>query len=399
MFGGWYTHSMVRRVIASPFFAFLLVAVVWGLSTRGHLRPSPDMPFYVSLSDSVMQGHFDVFMTSKQANITVIIFPTLIAAMRMLSPAHWQLLMIVINVLCAAFTAVLLVKLARLVTGSDIAASIALLIYLVSFDIAVWVAFLETDHVYTMISTAAFLLLIRGVLHPEGPQAWRRVKTAIATILAAVTRPVGVAIVPVVALVEWVFVRRADKPGRRALWAVVVAGILAAFLVHAWFFQDMGRWPSRWMRPKLQQYAAREQRGEVVFDHRESYHRPPVTLIDYVAMEADRFARFFQITSSANSTRHNVIASVYYVPVYLLAMFGFVDAVRSGDRRRSAVAQTALLWILSNVTLSAITVLDYDWRYRLPLMVQIILLAACGAEALLRTFASSPQSLSVRSMT
>jgi len=381
--------------MASPLFVFLLAAATFGISTRGRLQPSPDMKFYLTLADAVSKGHFvEVFTTSKQANFTVILFPTLIAAVRMLSPAHWQFGMLAINVLCAALTAMLLVKLARMINGSDIAAAVALLLYVVSYDVAIWVRFLETDHLYTVISTAAFFLLIRGVLHPEGPQTGRRVKTGIATVLAAVTRPVGVVVVPVVVLVEWVFVKRADKPGRRALWTVVVAGILAAFLVHAWFFQDMRRWPSQWMRPKLQEYAAREQKGEVVFDHQESYHRPPVTIVDYVAMEADRFTRFFQITSSANSTRHNVIAAVYYVPLYLLAMIGFVDAVRSGDRRRSAVAQTALLWILSNVTLCAITVLDYDWRYRMPLMPQLILLAACGADALLRRYAvARPQPL------
>jgi hypothetical protein len=34
--------------------------------------------------------------------------------------------------------------------------------------------------------------------------------------------------------------------------------------------------------------------------------------------------------------------------------------------------------------LSGATVLDYDWRYRMPLMPQLILLSACGADALLR---------------
>jgi len=282
---------------------------------------------------------------------------------------------------------VLLVKLVRMITGSDAAAAIALLFYVVCADIWVWVRFLETDNIYTAIATFAFLLVVRGVLNPEGSQGARRAKVALATILAAVTRPVGVFVVPLVIMAEWFFVQRAEKKDRRALWLLVGFGIVAAFFLHAYFYQDMRRWPSDWMRPKLQEYVAREQGGEVVWSRHETFHRPPSTMSDYLSIEADRFARFFQITAAGFSRIHNVAAIGYYGPLYLLALIGIVDALRSADRRRSAAVQAALLWIVAAAALSAVTVLDFDWRYRLPLMPQIILLGACGADALLRRFA------------
>jgi len=384
-------HSLsptFRRAVASPLFVFLLAAATFGISTRGRLQPSPDMKFYGRLADAVSKGHFvDVFTTSKQANFTIIIFPSLLAVVRMISPAHWQSIMLAINVLCAAVTAMLLVKLVRMVTGSDAAATIALLFYLVCFDVVVWVRFLETDSIYAAIATAAFLLVVRGVLYPDGPQGRRRAKVALATILAAVTRPVGVFVVPLVILAEWFFVQRAEKTGRRILWILVGFGIVAAFFLHAYFYQDMRRWPSDWMRPKLQEYVAREQGGEVVWGRHETFHQPPSTMSDYLSIEADRFARFFQITSSGFSRTHNLIAIAYYGPLFLLVLIGIADALRSADRRRSAVVQVALLWIVAAAALSAVTILDFDWRYRLPLMPQIILLGACGADALLRRFA------------
>jgi hypothetical protein len=379
---------MFRRAVASPLFVFLLVAATFGISTRGRLQPSSDMKFYVSLADAVSKGHFvEVFTTSKQANFTIILFPSLLAIVRMISPAHWQSIMLAINVLCAAVTAVLLVKLVRMVTGSDAVATIALLFYLVCFDIAVWVRFLETDNVYTTLATVAFLLVVRGVLHPDGPQGGRRAKVALATILAAVTRPVGVVVVPLVILAEWFFVQRAEKTGRRVLWVLVGFAIVATFFLHAYLYQDLRRWPSDWMRPKLQEYVARERGGEVVFDRHETFRQPPSTMSDYLSIEADRLARFFQITSSAFSRRHNLISIVYYGPLFLLALIGIADALWSADRRRSAVVQVALLWIVAAAALSAVTILDFDWRYRLPLMPQIVLLGACGADALLRRFA------------
>lgn len=383
-------HSLqatFRRAVASPLFVFLLAAAAIGISTRGRLQPSPDMKFYVTLADAVSKGHFDVFTTSKQANFTIIIFPSILAVVRMISPAHWQSIMLAINVVCAAITAMLVVKLVRMVTGSDAAATIALLFYLVCFDVLVWVRFLETDSIYTAIATAAFLLVVRGVLYPDGPQGRRRANVALATILAAVTRPVGVVVVPLVILVEWLFGQRAEKTGRRVVWMLVGFGIVATFFLHAYLYQDPRRWPSDWMRPKLQEYAAREQGGEVVWGRHETFHQPPSTMSDYLSIEADRFVRFFQITSSGFSRTHNLMAIAYYGPLFLLTLIGIADGLRSADGRRSAVVQVALLWIVTEAALCAVTNLDFDWRYRLPLMPQIILLGACGADALMRRFA------------
>jgi len=370
---------------SSPF-VFVLVAAVFGLATKGHLKPSPDMRFYIPMADALRTGYFQVLTTSAQANFTIIAYLSLLAVVRAIWPGHWPLVMLAINVVCAGITGVLLVKIVRMVTGSIAAMAIALLFYIGCYDIVFWAGLLETDHIYTAVATLVFLLSLRGILHPEGPQRARRMALAVAVLVATVTRPVGFVLVPVVILTEWFFVQRAETASRRALWILLGLGVAFAFLAHAYFVQDMNRWPTDWMRPKLVEYAAREQAGEVVYDHRESSHRPPVTMVDYVAIEADRFVRFFQITSSANSAKHNLINIVYYVPVYLLALIGFVDAVRSGDRRRSALAQAPLLWLVAMVGLSAVTVLDYDWRYRLPLMIQIILLTACGAQALVRRF-------------
>ena len=142
-----------------------------------------------------------------------------------------------------------------------------------------------------------------------------------------ITRPVAIVLVPLVPLTEWVCVER--KLSRRALWLLIAGGMAVAFVAHAYFFNDPSRWPARWMRPKLEEYAVREQRGEVVWDRHETFHRPPATIADHLSIEADRFARFFQITSSGFSRWHNLIAIAYYGPLYLLALIGIAFSERS----------------------------------------------------------------------
>lgn len=379
-------HTLIRRALTNRLFVFLLIAFAFAMTSGGHLRHSPDAVLYLELSTSAGSGNVSPFLTSTQANFTVIFFPALLAVLRMISPGHWESIMLAINVLAAAATGMLLVDLVHRVTASVVAAAIALMFYLLCYDIFSWVWWLLTDNIYTCFALVVFALVVRAIMDPGDPTRSRRLKLFAALAVTVITRPVGMFVIPLVIAAEWFYAGREEKRSR-ALWIAFASAVVAAFLIHAYFFQDMRRWPSDFMRPKLQSYAEREKNGEVVYGRHEAARRPPVTMTDYVLLESDRFVRFFQVTAPANSRRHNAIQLIYYVPLYLLAMIGVVTSLRSGDRWRKAVVEVALLWILSMAALSAATVLDYDWRYRMPLMPQLILLAACGADALLRRYA------------
>jgi hypothetical protein len=379
--------ALLRRGVSSSIVVFILVAAVFAVTTRGHLRQSYDSATYLALADSAQQGKVGTFTTSTQANFTIVLFPSLIALIRKVTPRHWEAVMLALNVICAAVTAVFLVKLVRAVTDSVAAAVAALLLYVCAYDVFVWIGWLLTDHIYTMLSVIVFALLVRGIVNGNAGNLSRSLKMYAALALAVITRPVGFVLLPLVVVADWVFVRRDTKANRRAVWILFAGGVIAAIVVHAWFFQDMRRWPSDFMRPKLQEYADREQSGEVVWGHPETAHARPVSFADHVAIEADRFVRFFQVTSERNSRTHNLYAILYYGLLFPLALLGIASSLRGDDRRRSAVVHVALLWILTAAALSAVSILDYDWRYRLPLMPQMILLAAIGTEAVVRRLA------------
>jgi 4-amino-4-deoxy-L-arabinose transferase-like glycosyltransferase len=379
--------ALLRRSVRSSIVVFILVAALFAITTRGHLRRSFDSVTYLSLADAAQQGKVSTFTTSTQANFTIVLFPALIAFIRKAAPLHWEAILLAINTICAAVTAVFLMKLVRAVTDSTAAAVAALLFYVCAHDIFVWIGWLLTDHIYTMLSVIVFALLVRGIANSKTDNLSRSLKMYAALALAVITRPVGFVLLPLTVVMQWVFVKRDTKVNRRAVWILFVSGFIAAIVVHAYFFQDMRRWPSDFMRPKLQEYADREQSGEVVWGHTETFHAPPVSFGDHVSIEADRFVRFFQVTSERNSRGHNLYSILYYLLLYALALFGIATALRGDDRRRSAVVHVTLLWILTAAALSAVSILDYDWRYRLPLMPQMILLAAIGTEAAVRGFA------------
>jgi hypothetical protein len=146
--------------------------------------------------------------------------------------------------------------------------------------------------------------------------------------------------------------------------------------------QDPARWPLRFLQPRMVEFSGREKAGEVMQDRKESYRPPPHTMADHLVIQGDRFVRFFQVTAPTNSRRHNLINLAFFVPLYSLGLIGAAAGLAGRDRRRRNVVIALLLWIGVFAFFHALTILDYDWRFRLPLLPQMIFLATCGVDAL-----------------
>ncbi|HUP60160.1 MAG TPA: phospholipid carrier-dependent glycosyltransferase [Thermoanaerobaculia bacterium] len=376
-------RALLQRVVSNKLLVFLLALLVYGASTAGRLEESPDASFYLEISDAIRDGRLEVFLTKKGAGWSVVGFPMFVALAQAVTPDHWRGIILTFNVVCAAITAVLLVMTVRLVTSSVLAAAAALLFYLTAYDVLVWVKFVLTDPLYGVWTLATFYLLLRGVMD-EPPMKRRRLWLVLALVAGFITRPAGIVLPPLVILTEWLIVPRAgDAPApKRAVVLLIFTAVVAGFVVRAALFQDIRRWPLERMRPILTEYAAREKTGEVVWDRRETFHRPPVTIGDHLLIQADRFVRFFQVTSSGFSRTHNLISLAYYTPLFLFGIVGALSGLRGRDSRRRAVVLAVLLWIFGTALMHAVTILDFDWRYRLPVVPQLILLAACGVGAL-----------------
>lgn len=372
--------TILRRFLSSNLAVFLFVAAVHGVMTRANAIIGVDTQLYITLADQVRAGTWSGVFDSSRVLWTKTIYIVLLAAARAISSVHWPLIMVAVNVLCSAATAVLLVALMRRATSSLPATALALAFYVTGFDIFTWVRWVLTDTIYTLAALGVFVLVAIPILDPSAPR--RHGLLAAALLFALFSRPPGmvlVALTAVAALWFWPPPRL-----RRGLLATMLLVIVAAVGFRTYIVHDPGRWPVHPLRQKIHEFAAREKSGEVIFGRQEAFRPPARTAGDHLVIQADRFARFFQFTAAGYSRAHNLYNVLYFVALYLLALIGVVHGYRSADRRRRDLVRLTLLWFLAFAVYHAITVLDYDWRFRTPVMPQLIVLAALGAEALLQ---------------
>lgn len=128
-------------------------------------------------------------------------------------------------------------------------------------------------------------------------------------------------------------------------------------------------------------------------DERERFYRSEVARawqerpFDQVSRMARKVLWFWLPAYPDWSTAHKTVTGGYLVLVYALALVGFVAA------RRTPTARVIGLALLAMTAQTALTIMDFDGRYRLPAEVLLLPLAGAGAARLRRSL-SRPRSSS-----
>jgi hypothetical protein len=93
---------------------------------------------------------------------------------------------------------------------------------------------------------------------------------------------------------------------------------------------------------------------------------------------------------------HNAVNAAVFVPLYLLAAVALLNAFSARSRLPRAareVAVLAALYVGAVALFQALTLVDFDWRYRLPAAPALIVLAALGSHVLVSARAARPPAL------
>lgn len=365
----------VQRIISNGLLAFVATLVMHGAYTHGRPILGTDTALYIDLAEDLLHGRWNNVFTPDAVRWTKLIYIAVLALARRFAPAYWKAIMVAINLICSAVTAALIDRFVFRATRSLIATIAALLCYLAIIDIAYWVPFVLTDTPFVLTALLPFIVIGRAVIGE--PLRHHRLMLLLAVAVAAMSRPPGVIVALVAIYAEVVFVPPPEKNPRlrKALVIALFVAVVVATCLRTYIVVQPSRWPFHWIRSRIDFIADIERKGEVVFMRRETYRQPPPrTAIDFAGMEGERFLRVFQFTSPLYSTRHNVVNWIVFGSMYL---FGIYALVR-GDRRRRRLVQTTVLWIGVSAAFLALTMLDSEWRYRVPMLPQFIVLGACG---------------------
>ena len=376
------------------FSSFLLLGIAYA-SIKG-VQIAPDTITYSRWADILIQEHFHYpsylsHVSFYTPSIFYIAWVTVVALFKLTLSSHWVVGLVIFNVVLFAAIGTALISIVGLLSDTKIPVLLAGLMYAASFHLLQWVSFVLSDISALALTFSPFLVYALFLNRRVHYVSYFLGILAILA-LAVFYRPTSIPLLATFAICTIATVQtKAATPKSRArysrfLFLFVMIGIIIVFLLGSLLAQNPHLWPFDFFRSGVDFISQFYDKGVVIHDRPETFHQPPVILIDYIAITFDKFIHYFSPTAEGFALIHKIYSILFYLFTYCLAGLGVFYLFREDGYRRSStwlVALTATLFVLFFASYHALTIIDFDWRYRVPCIPVLILLAALGANRII----------------
>ncbi|MDO9337337.1 MAG: hypothetical protein Q7T61_13120 [Caulobacter sp.] len=386
--------SLVRRLMrlpgGLPERSYSLLAAALALAAGGGLvlligpQLAPDSRTYFDQATLLTEGGLDPFLEGVLGWPYLAVVAT-VAAAKGLFGAGWWAAMIGLNLTCLAATGALVGRLVhRLVEGPWLRLA-GLMLLPAGFDVLLWNRFVCTEPLFTLLLVGAISLAA------ERLSVRRGVLLGVLLLAMVAWRPTGLVFVAALGLgaalpgLAWGLQRWRGRPSGRLALAIWLAGLLAIALTFAAIMRHPGLWPFGPLKAQFDYARWSYDLGQVVWGRHETYHPRPHGYLDYLAIALDRCVHAFALWADGHSLVHRLYSLLYLGPLFALTAWalGLWSAGGRGltpaQGRFAAVAGGAAL---AFILLVALLQVEFDWRYRAPVLPVLMVVALVGASAL-----------------
>ena len=360
------TNSRDRsRIVAT---AAVLTALALALLVAIGPGDAEDTARYARWADDLSLD----LLLDEPRRVFFLLFVLLAKAMRLVLGDSWHLGIAVLNAAAYGVSGALLAHAAFRITSRPAAFLIAAALYASSFELVNWSRFAIADSMLLL-----FVCLLVERMSARAPLPAQLLLVA----LASVTRPTGILLlVPVVALHR--YDRRGGSPDSSAKRLALTVGAM---------FSAAAAWVSALplmiasgasLPAPLPAAVAIFARGEVVQGRWDTYHASPSSWAECMLLWLDKVIRFWQPASGDFSAAHRAADLVFYVPALAGAAAAFLLLARKRlDAPAARMVSAATVAITTFTLFHSLHQIDFDWRYRLPALPFVILMAVTALAA------------------
>jgi hypothetical protein len=379
-----------------------LLALIWSLlAYRKGIVMSPDSRSYSRWADILIQYNFNVlkFLENVHDQIPPLFYfnwVTIAAFNKVLFGENWGLGIVTLNLLSGIFAAFLLIKTSQALTGKPACAIFAGLFLLICHDFYLWIPYVLSDILFSFLCFLIFTLTIS--LNQQPVQFSKKVIGLVALLCFALFfRPTWppLLIFALLSISLAIFFNSiAADPNKRhrfiigcTLFACVF--IPAIIFCHSYLTLYPEKWPFSFMSEWVSIVATDYQQGIVIYARPETYHTPPHDLLSYALISAHKMIAFFYVSVHSYSFKHTIVNYIFFVPVYVFSLSAIVQLFKKANGPSPAnwwCIFYCVLFIFLIACFHSLQQIDYDFRYRLPCILPLILLASLGLNEFINGF-------------
>lgn len=128
--------------------------------------------------------------------------------------------------------------------------------------------------------------------------------------------------------------------------------------------------------------------GAVIHHRFYTYIDEPNTYFDYLMLVFCRLIYFFAFVSKEFSVSHNIYNLIYYIPMYFFCIIAFLKFNTLSDTEKN-ITFVMITIILTYAIFHSLTLIDYDWRYRINCNLCFSVLSFFGIKISLSKFSTT----------
>jgi hypothetical protein len=299
----------------------------------------------------------------------------LIALCKVIFVNEWQFAFLMFNLSLVFLSLIIFVKCLLLIKVRPVLISFALPVILISVDILIWPKFILSDMIYAFFTLIATYFIIKGITKNKTYYFYLFLITS----LLFTTRPSSFPIIFAIAFFILISKYQTVFKPKMILLLLITAFISIPFIYSlTYFFIELNL--SENIRLDFITNMVKD--GMIIHDRPETWVNEPKNFIDIVYIYFLRLVNFFNPYASTFSIVH-IALNVIQIALILFSIF--VWSIFGGQIKiHDKVFLFILLLSFSVAAFHSFILIDYDWRYRFPIILPLILLFPISLEIIVK---------------
>tara|TARA_B110000003_G_scaffold143441_1_gene144648 strand:+ start:2846 stop:4006 length:1161 start_codon:yes stop_codon:yes gene_type:complete len=301
----------------------------------------------------------------------------LIALCKVIFLNEWQFAFLLLNLSLVFFSLIIFVKSLLLVNVRPILISLTLPLIVVSVDILIWPKFILTDMIYAFLVLIATYFIIKGITQNK----IYYFNLFVIMCLLFTTRPSSFPVIFVIIFSSLILNYSIILKPKIILLLLISAFTFTPFIYSLiYFFIELNLNGNI----RLDFITSMVNDGIIIHDRPETWVDKPKNFADVAYIYFLRLINFFSPYASSFSLAH-IALNLFQIALVLLSIF--IWFFFGGHL---LVYNKIFLFILMLsffiAAFHSFILIDYDWRYRFPIILPLILLFPISLEAFVRKF-------------
>jgi hypothetical protein len=299
----------------------------------------------------------------------------LIALCKVIFVNEWQFAFLILNLSLVFFTLIIFVKCLLLIKVRPILISLTLPVIVISVDILTWPKFILSDMLYAFLVLLSTYSIIKGVIKNKT----NYLELSIIILLLFASRPSSIPVIFII--ISFIIISKLQfflSQKNILLFILIIFFSIPFILGLAYSFIELNFNGIA----KIDFLTKMVKEGMIIHDRPETWVNKPDNFIDIIFIYFFRLINFFNPYASTFSITH-IFLNVLQISLILLSI-SIWSVYGNYIKIFNKIFLFIILLSLSVAAFHSFILIDYDWRYRFPIILPLIMLIPISLEIILK---------------